>query len=346
MPKVTPFNRVMTTIRGQLPDRVPVIPQITYATAQLTGLGLVEALHSPPKTAAALLAGQRELGYDAVYVGWESSFNLLAEAMGCTMRFPDNDLPQVTEHVVRSPNDLDKVKIPDPHSAARLPIRMETVKLVKQKTQGRVPLFGYVPGPFTLAGQLCGVTQLMIATLRNPQFVHDLTQLATTASVAYARAIVEAGIDVTVAADPSASTSLISPQMFATFAAPALRTVLHAAETAGAVPSLHICGQTTPILEAMCSTGAHVLEVDHLVDLSKAKQLVGQRVTLLGNINPTDTLLKGSPKTVTEAAKSCIHQAAAGGRFILSSGCDVPTATPLANIRAMVAAAQQYGRYH
>jgi uroporphyrinogen decarboxylase len=185
----------------------------------------------------------------------------------------------------------------------------------------------------------------MIATLRNPQFVHELTELATTASVAYAKAIVEAGIDVTVAADPTASASLISPQMFATFAAPALRTVLHAVETAGAVPSLHICGQTTPILEAMCNTGAHVLEVDHLVDLSKAKQLVGQRVCLMGNINPAEILLKGSPRTVEEAAKSCIHQAAAGGRFILSSGCEVPPSTPLANIRAMVAAAQQYGGY-
>jgi uroporphyrinogen decarboxylase len=345
MPIVTPFERVMTTIRGRLPDRVPVIPQITYTTAQLTGVGLVEALHSAPKTATALLAGQRQLGYDAIYVGWESSFNLLAEAMGCTMRFPENDVPQVAEHVVRTPSDLDKVRVPDPHSAGRLPIHMETVALVKKKAKGRVPLFCYVPGPFTLAGQLCSVNQLMLATIRNPQFVHDLTRLTTAASVEYARANVEAGIDVVVAADPTASASLISPQMFATFSAPALRTVLHAAETAGAVPSLHICGQTTPILEAMCNTGAHVLEVDHLVDLSKAKQLVGQRVCLMGNINPTEILLKGSPKTVEEVTKSCIRQAAAGGRFILSSGCEVPPSTPLANIRAMVAAAQQYGGY-
>jgi uroporphyrinogen decarboxylase len=345
MASMTPFERVMTTIAGRLPDRVPVVPQITYTTAQLTGVGMVEALHSAPKTAAALLAGQRELGYDAIYVGWESSFNLLAEAMGCVMRFPENDLPQVAEHVVRSPADLDKVKMIDPRASGRLPIRMETIKRVLQETRGRIPLLAYVPGPFTLAGQLCGVTELMISTLRNPQFVHDLTRLAAKASIAYAKAIVETGIDVTVVADPTASASLISPQMFNTFAAPALRSVLEAAKTAGAVPSLHICGQTTPILEAMCGTGAHILEVDHLVDLGKAKQLVGQRVTLLGNLNPTDILLKGSAKAVTEAAKSCIHQAAAGGRFILSSGCDVPLATPLANIRAMVSAAQQYGNY-
>ncbi len=341
MRKVSPFDRVMRTIRGQLSDRVPVIPQITYATAQLTGVGLVEALHSAPKTAAALLAGQRELGYDAIYVGWESSFNLLAEAMGCTMRFPEHDLPQVAAPVVRSPNDLDKVRVPDSRSAGRLPIRMETIRLVKQKTQGRVPLFGYIPGPFTLAGQLCGVTQLMIATLRNPQFVHDLITVATAASAAYAKAVVEAGIDVTVAADPTASSSLISPQMFGTFAAPALRTLLHAAESAGAVPSLHICGQTTPILEAMCNTGARVLEIDHLVNLREAKESVGRRVCLMGNLNPTEILLKGSPRVVEEAAKSCIEQAGAGGRYILSSGCDVPVDTPLANIRAMVTAAER-----
>lgn len=65
------FQRVMTAIEDEPPDRIPVIPQITYTTAQLTGIQLVEALHSPEKTANALLKGQQELGYDAIYTGWE-----------------------------------------------------------------------------------------------------------------------------------------------------------------------------------------------------------------------------------------------------------------------------------
>ena len=251
MSELTPYQRVMTVIRGEIPDRVPVIPQITYTTAQLTGVGLVEALDSPEKTAEALLAGQRELGYDAIYVGWESSFNLLAEALGCEMQFPEDSVPQVTKHVIEGPNDLDKVTIPDPYSTGRLPHHMKTLKIIKKEVGKQIPLFSYTPGPFTLAGQICGINQLMIATIRDPKFVQDITHITTTTSTKYAEANVEAGVDVIVTADPTASGSLISPDAFQTFAAPPLKRVAHAVSEAGAIPSLHICGKTTQILTMM-----------------------------------------------------------------------------------------------
>ncbi len=345
MPSLTPFQRVMSLLRGEQPDRVPVIPQITYTTAQITGVGLVEALHSPEKTAEALLAGQRELGYDAIYVGWESSFNLLAEAMGCTMRFPKDSVPQVADHIVKSPNDIDKVAIPDPHSSGRLPLHMEMVKLVKDAVNGDVPLFAYTPGPFTLAGQLAGVNALMVATIRNPEFVSTLLSLTTKASMRYALANVEAGVNVIVTADPTASGSLISPKTFATFAAPHLTQIAKAVTRVGSIASLHICGKTAMILDQMASTEVQILELDHLVDMQEAQEHIGQQVILMGNLNPTELLLNGTPAEVEAAAKWCIETVGQDGRFILSSGCEVPPLTPLNNIRAMVAAAEKYGQF-
>ncbi len=346
MIEVTAYDRVMAAVRGEPPDRVPVIPQITYTTAQLTGVGLVEALHSPEKTAKALLAGQRELGYDAIYAGWESSFNLLAEAMGCAMRYPEDDVPQVTGHIVQNSSDLDKVPVPDPDRAGRIPLHLKTVKLVKREIGDKVPIFCYVPGPFTLAGQLCGVEKLMIATIRDTQFVENLTRITTAASKRYVEANIAAGADIIVAADPTASSSLISPDMFKTLASPCLKEVLGVAVKNGVIPALHVCGQTSPILELMCDTGAKILEIDHLVDLGKAKQEVGERVCLQGNIDPTNLLLTGTPEAVERAAKNCIEQAASGGRYILSSGCEIPPAAPLPNIQALVSAAVKYGRYN
>lgn len=342
---MTSFERVMAAIQGNPSDRVPVIPQITYTTAQITGVGLVEALHSPEKTADALLSGWRELGYDAIYAGWESSFNLLAEAMGCTMRYPEGDVPQVIETIVQGPDDLDKISVPDPFATGRLPVHMKTVELIKREVGDRAPIFAYVPGPFTLAGQLCGASKLMTSTLRDPRFVHDLTEITAAASVRYAEANVDAGVDVVVVSDPTASLSLISPKMFDTFAAPRIKQVLDAAADKGAVISLHVCGQTTPILELMCDTGAQILEVDHLVDLGEAKQKVGHRVCLQGNINPADPLFTGTPEAVDRAVQRCLEQAAAGGRFILSSGCEIPPLAPIANIAAMVRATHEYGTY-
>jgi len=333
----------MAILQGNLPDRVPVIPQVTYTTAQLTGVGLVEALHSPEKTAEALLTGQRELGYDAIYAGWESSFNLLAEAMGCIMRFPENSVPQVAEHVVKTPDDVDKIEVPDPYSSGRLPLHLEIVTQIKDVVKEEIPLFAYTPGPFTLAGQLTGVNSLMIATIQNPHFVNDLIDVAAQASIEYALANIKAGVNVIVTADPTASGSLISPKTFKTFAAPHQRVIIDAVTQAGATASLHICGQTMKMLELMAGTGTKIMELDHLVDMAEAKQRIGSQIILMGNLNPTGLLLTGSPTEVEAAAKMCIEQVGLSGQYILSSGCEVPPQAPLENIRAMVSAAEKYG---
>lgn len=345
MTAFTPFERVKTVIRGALPDRIPVIPQITYTTAQLTGVGLVEALHSPEKTAGALLAGQRVLGYDAIYAGWESSFNLLAEAMGCTMRFPEDSVPQVAEHVVKTPKDLSQLEIPDPYNSGRLPLHMKMLRIIKTKVQDKIPVIAYTPGPFTLAGQLCSVNLLMAATIQNPQFVHDITKITAQASTMYALANIEAGADIIVTADPTASGSLISPKTFKTFASPHLTKIAETVTKTGAIASLHICGKTTPMLELMADTGVKILELDHLVNLVEAKQRVGDKVILMGNLNPTELLLTGSPEAVEMAAKECIESVGKDGRYILSSGCEIPPQAPLENIKALVSAAHKYGSY-
>jgi uroporphyrinogen decarboxylase len=337
------FRRVIAVFNEEKPDRIPCIPQITYTTAQLTSVGLVEALHSPEKTAKALIAGQRELGYDAIYVGWESSFNLLAEAMGCTMRFPEDSVPQVAEHVIKSPSDLDQVAIPDPYTSGRLPLHMKLLELVKNKVGDQIPLFAYTPGPFTLAGQLCGINDLMMATIRDSQFVRDLIEITTQASIAYALANIRAGVQVIVTADPTASGSLISPKTFETFAAPHLATITKAVQKAGAFASLHICGNTTSILDLMAATGVSVLELDHMVNMMEAKKRVGEQVILMGNLNPTELLLTGTPKDVEKVSRTCIETIGSDGRYILSSGCEIPPLAPLENIRAMVTAAEKYG---
>jgi uroporphyrinogen decarboxylase len=87
------------------------------------------------------------------------------------------------------------------------------------------------------------------------------------------------------------------------------------------------------------------LELDHLVELTEAKTRVGNDVILMGNLNPTELLLTGTPESVEAEARECIRAVGQDGRFILSSGCEVPPLTPLANIRAMVTAAKKHGQY-
>ena len=82
----------------------------------------------------------------------------------------------------------------------------------------------------------------------------------------------------------------------------------------------------------MARSGADIIDVDWMVALDEARQLVGPEVTLCGNFDPVGILLQGSAEDVAEAAKQCLKTG--GDKFILMPGCEVPPGTPEQNIRA------------
>jgi len=320
---------------------LPVIPQITYTTHQLTGITMLEALEDPEKMAKALIAGFEEIGYDGIYSGWESSFNIMAEAMGCKMKYPENDVPSVAEGIVKKEEDLEKVMVPDPYTSKRLLLHLETLKLIRKHVGSDVPVLNYIPGPLTLAGLLMGTDRLMMNIMKKPDLVHRTCEITLKAAKAYAQAKIDCGGDVMVVADPTASCSLISPKMFDTFAFPYLKDIFSFISEKGSVPSLHICGNTAPILEKLADTGAKIIEIDHVVNLKDAKTRIGNRVCIQGNVDPSKVMLLGTPDEVYEISGKCIEDGGTGGGFILSTGCEVPLKAPIDNVKAMVRAGRE-----
>jgi len=345
MSTLTHFQRVMAAIELKESDYVPVVPVVTYTTAQLIGIQFSEALYSAEKMAKALLAGYESAGYDGIYVGWESSFNLIAEAMGCKLEIQPDSVAFVKDQMIKEPNDLDKIEVTDPERDGRLPIHLKAIELVKERIGKDVPIFKYVPGPLTLASVLRGQDQFLMDLVRKPDFVYDLLKPASESSKQYSVATVEHGADIVVVADPVASSTIISPNMFDQFAFSPIKNVIKSISDAGGIPSLHICGNTIPILERMLDTEARLIELDYKVDLEFAKDTVGKSVCLQGNIDPVGVLLNGKPGDAETKARECIAKAARGGGFILSSGCEVPLHAPFENVTAMVSAAKKYGQY-
>jgi uroporphyrinogen decarboxylase len=80
-------------------------------------------------------------------------------------------------------------------------------------------------------------------------------------------------------------------------------------------------------------------------DLAELKRQYGDRITLKGNLHTTEVMLRGSSEDVRAASRKAIDDAAAGGRFILSTGDQCGRDTPYDNLRAMVDTARTYGRY-
>ncbi len=154
----------------------------------------------------------------------------------------------------------------------------------------------------------------------------------------------DAGADILHCGDSLASCDVISPKTFERFSYPYLKKVFAAWADHGVdAKLLHICGNSTNVLDLYADTGADLIEIDHAVDLRVAKERIGDRVAIVGNVHTVTELLQGTPEMVRASAQRCIDQAGAGGGFLLGSGCIVPRYTPLENVRAMVEVAHGQG---
>jgi uroporphyrinogen decarboxylase len=140
------------------------------------------------------------------------------------------------------------------------------------------------------------------------------------------------------------STTVISPRQFKEFGFPYLKRLVDFLHQNGKPVTLHICGKTGPIWQAMADTGADCISIDNAADLAEAKTAVGHRVRLMGNIPPSEIVLEGTPAQVRAAVRQCVRKAWDNPKgFIVASGCSLPVETPFENIDAMLDAVREIG---
>ncbi|MAG94339.1 MAG: hypothetical protein CMJ48_11385 [Planctomycetaceae bacterium] len=161
--------------------------------------------------------------------------------------------------------------------------------------------------------------------------------------LAYARALAGAGADMLSGGDSPAG--LIGPQLYRDVALPYQQRLVEGLKTNHAQPvSLHICGDATPILADMATTGADVLELDHAVDIRHACRIVGPDVALWGNLDPVGLLAQSTSENVRRATQCLLETVEECGhrRFVLSSGCTLAVETPPENLHAMFQTAREF----
>ncbi len=339
--EMTPKERVGAFLAGEEIDRLVCVPLILNHAVRAAGMKVSDCGWSGELLGKAHAAAFRKYGQDFITIFSDTS--LLAGAMGTTLYYPDDDAPRVDEPVVESPEDAETVQAADPHADGRLPVYLEAIQVANAEVGEEVFVTCCYAMPFTTAAALMG-TDIFVKSLRkDPELAHRILQVSLETALRFTDAVLEAG-GLPVLVDPVASCSVIGPGHFAEFVVPYITPVIERINEAGFPGVLHICGMSNLIWDQMADTGAAVLSLDE-VDLEEVKHAVGERVCLMGNVAPAETLLFGTPQTVEEQTRECIRKAwDSPGGFIVSSGCEVPLMTPPENIFAMMEAVRKYGR--
>ncbi len=336
------LERSLAVLNGQVPDRVPVIPQTFMFSLATAGVRMRDVVHNAARMAEAQQISQEKYGYDGCVIDFDDA--TLAEACGARVIFRDDD-PAVADEtvpVVRDWSDLDSLKLPDPWKDGRLPIWLEATHCLVERVGKETFVMGRADqGPFTLAALLRGTQQFMVdlATLEDPTPIHRLIDFCRQACARFAKAQKDAGAHATSIGDALASPNLISPAMYRRFALEPEVKLVEEVQAYGIPMSIHICGNTNKIIGDMATTGARILEVDWKLDMAEARRLAKPETVLMGNVNPSDPLVLGTPETVRAAALKVIEATEGRGLF-LSSGCAMGRDTPPANLRALIEAAR------
>lgn len=313
----------------------PVVPLAGFPGASLTQSTIKQNMFNAELQARSIYKLLEHIRPDAAFTMMDLSVE--AGALGLPVRFPLTESATVEWHPVKEVADLEQYKVVDPMYDGRVWVFVETVRLLRKRLE--IPIGAYVCGPFTLAGLMMGANDIAMATIDAPQVVHATVNFCERVVIEYAKALQDAGAGLICILDPTAM--MLSPKAFWEFAGRSVQNVVRHLDTR---TILHICGNTEHLVAQMCETGVQGLSCDSLVDLPKVAKRVPRDVVIIGNLSPVGSLLRGSPEEVRRDTLAMLESMRAFDNFVVSTGCDLPPETPLANILAFMETARAFRR--
>jgi uroporphyrinogen-III decarboxylase len=364
-------ERLAAARRFDEPDRVPVLPAIAYRyLLPRIGVPFGPYYRDPQRMLSAQILAQKWLmenvrtdassitgAWTGAWTDFENTFE--AGSLGCEVHFPEDDIPWVGPGWVATEADLRKLEAMDfIHSglnrrqiqyriamkamAERYPVRFQDGPVFYPAENPS--LTHTTNGPFGVAGDLMGQTELFTAVHEKPPFVRELLRIVTDKLIEYLDfCYAEEGIANRDLAWTDDLASGLSAESYRDLVLPEERRLRrHFSGRA----SFHMCGRTDHLLEIF----ANELGIDeyqgfgYQVDLARVAQVMGGRIVLLGNVNPM-LVREGPPDRIREATRACIEKLAPLKGYIVQDGANIPPDTPVEHINAMMEAAETWGRY-
>ena len=344
--QMTPKERRAALNSGKAVDRLPISMSYHAPGPRLMGWTRRGGDASARTRADIQKKIYEVFGIDKVNATYGS--HAMGIAFGAIMSDPENDSPAILEHPIKDITDLsildfDVVTTKNDPNAKQC---YEMAQILLEEIGDEVGCGFDATGPFTSASALLGPERLLRALLKNPDQVHKLMEFTTLASLQIAKPFLELGLSISIS-DPVASGSLIRKRHFDEFVVPYSRRFVAGCKAISACDIAgHICGDTTAILEGMVECGYDVISLDNMVDLEIAKERVGDKVHILGNVDPVNIILFGTRDDVKESVRKCFTKAWDNPKgYTVGTGCDTPLTAPLENSLAFMEAARKCAKY-
>ncbi|MFV1966612.1 MAG: uroporphyrinogen decarboxylase family protein, partial [Pirellulaceae bacterium] len=322
------LERTMAALRGEQPDRVPILLHNFMMAAREVGLPQSQYRSDPRNIANAFIQAVEKYDYDGILVDIDTA--TLAHAVGVPVDYPDDEPALCVGGCLDNLAEIAELPQPDVAHDEQIQIWLEAVRLLVQHFGGEICVRGNCDqAPFSLAGMMRTPQAWMMELLdeKNHDNVFALLAYCAEATSQFIRLMAETGAHMTSNGDGSAGPDVVSPRMYREYALPYEKKVAQEAHAVGLPYVLHICGDATPILGDILETGADGIELDYKTDMNRAHDVLKGKMCFVGNIDPSGVLALGTVDDVERETAKLLAVFADTPGFILNAGCAIPPNT-------------------
>ena len=255
-----------------------------------------------------------------------------AEAFGATVNLPEHEIPTVTGRLVSSAEEVEALKIPL-ITDGRIPQYLLANQLAAQNIT-EIPVFSGCIGPFSLAGRLYDMSEIMVGIYIEPDVILQLLQKCTDFLIDYCKALKATGTAGVIMAEPAAG--LLSNEDCQLYSTNFVKQIVDAVQDDNFTLILHNCGNHGQCTEAMIASGAKALHFGNTIDMQGVLEKCPSDIIVLGNLDPVGVFKQGTPESIRSAVSDLLAKTKDYPNFVISSGCDLPPFVPEENIKAFL----------
>ena len=342
------MERVTLALRHQEPDRVPVYPILSGASRRLIGAGYREWSTDPELCARALTRTVEEFDLDCIVALVDLSVE--CDAWGQEIVYPENEAahPNYRNCVIKDIEDYEKIKKADYRQSPRMMMMIETCRRLVEAAKGEYPIIAFVFGPLGTLSMLRGQQNMYMDLYDDPDAVKDAAREVCETLKDYSRALMETGVAGIMFDTLFSSGSIMSKKMWTEMEGDLVRDLADTVRAEGGLVMIHNCGNRIYFdaqIEAMRPDAISFLyPPDDCADFKECKAKYGDKVTLIGCAAPSNVVV-GTDEEWDAQCRSSIDDMAAGGGFILATGCEYPANASFDRARRMVEIVKTYGQY-
>ena len=315
-------------------------PILFFPTTQLLNKTVKELISSSDNLAEGMkLVAER---VDSIAAISAMDLSVEAECFGSEIVFSESEVPTVKGSIITEMEEVEALEIPA-IGTGRTGIYIDAVRKASELILDR-PVFAGMIGPYSLAGRLLDVTEIIYFCYDEPEMVTLLLDKVTEFLISYGKAYKEAGANGIMIAEPLAG--MLSPTMEAEFSAPFVKRIVEALQDENFLVIYHNCGDNTiPMIDSILTTGAGVYHFGNSIDMEEMLQHVPNDIVVMGNIDPAGEFCNGTKESIQKETRELLEKCNKYSNFIISSGCDIPPMSSWENIDAFFDEVKKfYGR--